>query len=464
MNKEMELKDLSASRQMDNSQLGLNQSRDGEMSPGLNTSIEKKEVKGKEGVSPSQKGIRKIGKSVTSILDVGIDVVGLGGIFTKKFKKRKGNIKETQTEKEIRKTKIHMRRIDSLAGVIVIVVGIIAYFENEEFYKAKPTCEGCLSEHNVETFATYAMRSSIIICTVVINILIYLHYRFFLRLLKLRRLRLNEDTLYTAGLVKNLLFEIVFVSIVAVPGANLDLSGSVFGADYTFSLDGAIFVIQLGKINLILRLYQQYSSWTSDKAIKVCKKFKCKADVYFAIKAELKRRPYVMISFLMTATIVVLGLAIRRFEISYEFNKSNLSSFTFDYTWNAFWLIIITMTTVGFGEGFPSTVLGRVIGIIACILGMLLVSLMVVSLTISSEFNSEQKKTFFMIKRHYANEKAKERAANVVKQVFLIRSLVKEENKDIARTFKEVTKLKNSVRKFRTEFRYSLIDLQGLII
>lgn len=50
------------------------------------------------------------------------------------------------------------------------------------------------------------------------------------------------------------------------------------------------------------------------------------------------------------------------------------------------------MTTVGFGEGYPSTHLGRFIGVMACIIGMLLVSLMVVSLTLSSEMTAEESK------------------------------------------------------------------------
>ncbi len=61
------------------------------------------------------------------------------------------------------------------------------------------------------------------------------------------------------------------------------------------------------------------------------------------------------------------------------------------------WLIITTMTTVGFGEGYPSTHLGRFIGVIACIIGMLLVSLMVVSLTLSSEFTPEESKVILII-------------------------------------------------------------------
>jgi hypothetical protein len=51
------------------------------------------------------------------------------------------------------------------------------------------------------------------------------------------------------------------------------------------------------------------------------------------------------------------------------------------------WCTIITMATVGYGDFYPETHIGRVIAILACIWGNFLISLMVVSLTISSEFN-----------------------------------------------------------------------------
>lgn len=79
----------------------------------------------------------------------------------------------------------------------------------------------------------------------------------------------------------------------------------------------------------------------------------------------------------------------------------------FDDLTNSFWVTIITMLTVGFGDGYPSTHLGRFIGIffyaavfsdsillgvIGCILGMLLTSLMVVALTTLTEFMPEESK------------------------------------------------------------------------
>lgn len=44
-------------------------------------------------------------------------------------------------------------------------------------------------------------------------------------------------------------------------------------------------------------------------------KYKCQANVGFAIKSELKKRPYLMLSILMMVVIIYFGFAIRTFEM-----------------------------------------------------------------------------------------------------------------------------------------------------
>lgn len=67
--------------------------------------------------------------------------------------------------------------------------------------------------------------------------------------------------------------------------------------------------------------------------------------------------------------------------------------------------MIITMTTVGFGDLFPLTHLGRSICIIACVLGQLLLSLLVVALSNSAEFNQEESKAYHILKEMEAHAK-----------------------------------------------------------
>lgn len=121
---------------------------------------------------------------------------------------------------------------------------------------------------------------------------------------------------------------------------------------------------------------------------------------------------------------------------------------------NSLWLIIITMTTVGFGEGYPNTHLGRLVGVIACIIGMLLISLMVVSMTIASEFTPSEAKAFNIIKKIQANDQAKEKAANVLKTLFRLYKIRKVTNRDLfSKNFVLFAKLKKQTGIFKNSLR-----------
>jgi len=54
---------------------------------------------------------------------------------------------------------------------------------------------------------------------------------------------------------------------------------------------------------------------------------------------------------------------------------------------NPVWLSFMTMTTVGFGDIYPRTHMGRVIGVLVCLGGMILISLLVKLLTGVVDFN-----------------------------------------------------------------------------
>lgn len=59
-----------------------------------------------------------------------------------------------------------------------------------------------------------------------------------------------------------------------------------------------------------------------------------------------------------------------------EVNKMNFESLE-----NSIWCIIITITSVGYGDYFPKTIFGRLLDIIIAIWGLFIVSMMVVVLT-----------------------------------------------------------------------------------
>ena len=62
------------------------------------------------------------------------------------------------------------------------------------------------------------------------------------------------------------------------------------------------------------------------------------ANTFFAMKAYLTLKPYTILTIGLVVSTFVLGFAMRTFEIG-------LQNSDFIYTWNSFWVVILTMTT-----------------------------------------------------------------------------------------------------------------------
>jgi len=66
---------------------------------------------------------------------------------------------------------------------------------------------------------------------------------------------------------------------------------------------------------------------------------------------------------------------------------------------NSIWNVIITMTTVGYGDVYPKSQVGRFIGVIVALWGLFLVSIFTVTLTNLFSFTSGEEKAFDLSKR-----------------------------------------------------------------
>lgn len=69
-----------------------------------------------------------------------------------------------------------------------------------------------------------------------------------------------------------------------------------------------------------------------------------------------------------------------------------MSGLNWDYVWNGLWCVIAAMTTVGYGDFYPRTHLGRLVCIVGAVIGAFLVSLMVVAMSESSTFDHAEQR------------------------------------------------------------------------
>ena len=104
----------------------------------------------------------------------------------------------------------------------------------------------------------------------------------------------------------------------------------------------------------------------------------------FFIKITLKERPFLLLVSALTIFVIVFGFLVQLFERGIFLNAGYDS---FKIVWNSMWVIILSMTTVGFGDVVPLTNLGRLFTMIACFAGTFVISLMTVTITTKIQMN-----------------------------------------------------------------------------
>ena len=144
---------------------------------------------------------------------------------------------------------------------------------------------------------------------------------------------------------------------------------------------------------------------------------------------------------------------------------SDTSEF-FDGYINTFWFIIVTMVTVGYGDGYPKTHVGRFIVLWVCVVGTLLVSLMVVALTNSSALSNGEKRVFNKVEITGLKQNTKIEGAELIYNVFKLfvinkklTALESEEpdqeqiNQQVLKKFGMLSKCREIVQNFDKKYR-----------
>jgi uncharacterized membrane protein len=221
------------------------------------------------------------------------------------------------------------------------------------------------------------------------------------------------------------------------------------GVEYMITMDDLVAVFMFLRFYIIARLFQNVSQYTSVKAFRVCHLNGFVPGPMFAIKCYMKTSAMLFLSLISCATIIIFGLIVKKFEASIPISIVT-SQYAFDTILNAWWCMILTMTTVGYGDIFPITPGGRVFAIIACIIGVFVVSLIISQLTALIELEPDQMSAYEAIMEE---EQSKNKAAIMDKRVKLFIKYKMSKLRKLQ--FKEVFKAQAPYHKFREQIEYN---------
>lgn len=311
----------------------------------------------------------------------------------------------------------------------------------------------------------------------------------------------SSDNLFTSNLFFKLLGEIVINSIFNPPVVNthFEMKGTVFVVyDYSivlntkylsFNANSTVLEIYKSSLNntqlneleheqlqstsnsirmlynvsplitflILLRLYHlfrvihTFSYWNTLQAQSVSNNMRCDADLSFGLRAYLKMKPFISLTFSVIFVILFFGVGEFISENYNEIMTDMLSPMSpqwpfvqvmqkFTNMYNSFWLVVVTMTTIGYGDIFPTTYFGRTFAIFACFCGTFIMSLLVVFLNNAISFDE--------VEKHVYNE--------IVDEKFSIKAVQKEAVKLIYKSL-EYNYLRRVYPKQTALFRFKIL-------
>lgn len=102
-------------------------------------------------------------------------------------------------------------------------------------------------------------------------------------------------------------------------------------------------------------------------------------------------------------SVFVFGFCLQSYEQPFQYSSGQ----NWDSVVSGLWCTIVTMSTVGYGDFYPVTHVGRFIAIFAMMWGQFLISLLLIAMVITADFSTQEEKAFNSIKTsEFYNEMA----------------------------------------------------------
>ncbi|KRX04690.1 hypothetical protein PPERSA_09482 [Pseudocohnilembus persalinus] len=193
-----------------------------------------------------------------------------------------------------------------------------------------------------------------------------------------------------------------------------------------YYLNEILTLIMLIRIIPMLQTILIFSRFAGARPNRVCSFYGCQGDQLFRIKCMMKKYPMMIFCISYLISLLFFAFAIRICErplvrIQDEFwqdqvkeAEANGEQFFFgsqdfnNYT-VALWMVLITLPTVGYGDRFPRTILGRSITTIMAIVAAFLFSILVNALSNSLELTNNQKKAYTIKRKVNAKKSVNEK-------------------------------------------------------
>ena len=265
---------------------------------------------------------------------------------------------------------------------------------------------------------------------------------------------------------KYLILECLICLLIYPPCLNIVFSGVTFDNIYAISLNSIIFFFHIIKLYNIVRLIRAFSIFNSRISKTICETYKIELGLYFIIKSELNKRRLSLSILIIIVICLIISVLIKDFEC-FSFNKktllngkkgiNDLQNFI-----NTFWLTLVTITSVSYGDEYPRTSFGRILIFILSFFGLVSLGIIIATISEKAEFSPNEKRAFLRIKKIFDPDNKINKGANLIKTLLLLIKNFKNKNQGNTKSnFQEkiylLLKLRTESKLFKNEFHVSRV-------
>jgi hypothetical protein len=286
---------------------------------------------------------------------------------------------------------------------------------------AATSCELLVANGYVFNATIHGLKAIQTAMTVLLIALLIVYYQTKLHASKLRGDTDFADTLYSTGMLRLLALEVFLCSLHCPVGVEATFSVSNLGITMTYTLDELLSVIILVRVYLFGRVFDEAMGRSTAQARVISKWNKVGFGFLFSFRAMMEAAPVAFVATVMSITIICLSYAIRVFErpLCREWEgiheRCQPYADSYEHFTTAMWNILITMTTVGYGDIYPVSHGGRAVAIVACFMGVVLVAMLVTGVQSLSKFEPDELRAFNALHRSAGRRRFRAAAARMIR-------------------------------------------------